>query len=77
MIIFILVNELVDVLFRPKFDKYFSLEYRKQMIDLLEMQLKEVTVSSTVMICTDPKDDIFLNLAIDVKANFIITAILI
>ncbi len=66
-------TELVNVLFRSKFDKYFSLDDRKQMINLLEMQMKEITVYSNVKVCRDPKDDIFLNLAIDAKANFIIT----
>jgi putative PIN family toxin of toxin-antitoxin system len=61
------------VLFRKKFDKYFSKEERLQIIEKFYTEAVFVQVSSNLTISRDLKDDKFLNLAIDASASCIIT----
>jgi putative PIN family toxin of toxin-antitoxin system len=61
------------VLFRKKFDKYFSKEERLQIIEKFYAEAVFVQVSSNLTISRDLKDDKFLNLAIDASASCIIT----
>lgn len=65
--------ELSEVIFRKKFDKYFSIKDRIRILDSLRSRFLFVEISSNVQICRDPKDDMFLNLAIDAKAECIVT----
>lgn len=69
----IVFNELSEVLFRKKFDKYFSIKDRIRILKSLRSRLLFVEISSSVQICRDPKDDMFLNLAMDAKATCIVT----
>lgn len=61
------------VLFRKKFDRYFSKEERLQIVEKFYNEAVFAHVSSTNALCRDPKDDKFLNLAIDANASCIIT----
>ena len=61
------------VLFRKKFDRYFSKDERLQIIERFYNEAAFITVSSALKLCRDPKDDKFLNLAIDSNAFCIIT----
>jgi hypothetical protein len=61
------------VLFRTKFDKYFSKEERLQIIEKMHLEAVFVPVTSSTRICRDPKDDKFLDLAIDGNADCIVT----
>jgi putative PIN family toxin of toxin-antitoxin system len=61
------------VLFRQKFDKYFSKEERLQIVEKLHDEAFFVPVTSNNRLCRDPKDDKFLDLAIDAGASCIIT----
>ncbi len=54
------LNELADVLARPKFDRYFSLEDRLQFLRLLGRLAEFVPIVYPVRECRDPKDDKFL-----------------
>lgn len=65
--------ELTEVLVRPKFDKYLSLEERFEFIARIELRYKLIEVVSDVHDCTDSNDNKFLNLAIDANASCIIT----
>ena len=66
-------NEFSEVLLRPKFDKYISLEEKL----LALKQFKELAVfseiSETITACRDPKDNKFLELAVAANASCIIT----
>ena len=66
-------NEFSEVLLRPKFDKYISLE--EKLLALKEF--KELAVfsetSETITACGDPKDNKFLELAVAANASCIIT----
>ena len=68
-----LLDEFVEVARRPKFKKYFSLPD----LELLLLQIQEkaefVTVTSTVGLCRDPKDNFLLALAQDGRATHLLT----
>jgi putative PIN family toxin of toxin-antitoxin system len=65
--------ELAEVLARSKFDRYVSREDRQDFIRLLARVAEWVQVTTTVRACRDPKDDKFLELAVDGKADAIVT----
>lgn len=61
------------VLFRKKFDKYFSEEERLQIIGKIHNEGVFIPVTSNFQLSRDSKDDKFLNLANDANASCIIT----
>ncbi|MBZ5663840.1 MAG: putative toxin-antitoxin system toxin component, PIN family [Acidobacteriia bacterium] len=67
------MNELADVLARPKFDRYISLEDRQQFLRLLGRVAEFVASVFTVRECRDPKDDKILEVALSGKAGLILT----
>jgi putative PIN family toxin of toxin-antitoxin system len=67
------MEELADVLARPKFDRYISLEDRQQFLRLLGRVAEFVPVVYPVRECRDPTDDKFLALALNGKAELILT----
>jgi len=67
------MNELADVLARPKFDRYVSLEDREQFLRLLGRLAEFVPIVYPVRACRDPKDDKFLEVALNGKAEVILT----
>lgn len=67
------MNELADVLARSKFDPYISLEDRQQFLRLLGRVAEVVRAVYPVRECRDPKDDKFLEVALNGKADLILT----
>lgn len=67
------MNELADVLSRPKFDRYITLEDRQQFLRLLGRLAEFVAAVYTVRECRDPKDNKFLEVALSGKADVILT----
>jgi uncharacterized protein len=67
------LTELADTLSRPKFDPYVSREDRQRFFELYARVAEWVTVTTTIRLCRDPKDDKFLELAVDGKADWIVT----
>jgi putative PIN family toxin of toxin-antitoxin system len=68
-----LLAELLEVITRPKLKKYFSKTATDQLLKLFDSYADFVTVKSTVIQCRDLKDDFLLSLAIDSKADYLIT----
>jgi putative PIN family toxin of toxin-antitoxin system len=66
-------TELLEVLGRTKFDKYVPLEKRIQFAQKLFTFSLELDVQGSLEVCRDPKDDKFLILALEGKADYIIT----
>lgn len=66
-------SEFSEVLTRPKFDKYISHQERQQAISTFEKKSQLIKTFSHITICRDPKDNKFLDLAIDSGAACIIT----
>jgi putative PIN family toxin of toxin-antitoxin system len=65
--------EFIEVLYRPKFDRYLSDERRSQIIDRIERHSKRFAPAETITACSDPKDNMFLELAVAARAACIIT----
>lgn len=67
------IAELDDVLRRPKFDKYLSEARRLEFLAALIRQAEVIDVVDVVTDCRDPKDTMFLALALSGKASHIVT----
>jgi putative PIN family toxin of toxin-antitoxin system len=65
--------ELVDVLAHPKFDRYVSVEERQGFLLQIGDVAEIIRVLRPVRACRDPKDDKFLELAVNGSANAILT----
>jgi uncharacterized protein len=65
--------ELVEVLTRPKFDPYVTLEERERFFALLTRLATRVLIHHRVQACRDPNDDKFLELAVNGQAACIVT----
>jgi putative PIN family toxin of toxin-antitoxin system len=65
--------ELADVLSRKKFDSYITLENRKNFLQRLGQIGEFVPIIQLVRECRDPKDDKFLDVALNGRADVIIT----
>ena len=68
-----ILSELIDVLSRQKFDRYLSREIREDFLASLTRETELITITETIDICRDPKDNKFLELAISGNATHIIT----
>ncbi len=68
------LGELADVLARSKFAPYVTIQDRQQFIRLLGRVAEMVPITHTIRACRDPKDDMFLELAVNGEAQFIVTA---
>ena len=67
------LSELQKVLFRPKFDKYFILKPRNEIISDFILAAELVEITEEVVACRDPKDDKFLSLAVSGDASVIVS----
>ena len=67
------LSELAQVLARPKFDKYLSPEDRKRFFTLIAPLCIKTDIVQTITACRDPKDNKFLELALNGSADFILS----
>ena len=67
------LSELQEVLYRPKMERYFSTQQINGMFELLADYALFVKIHSKIDVCRDAKDDYLLALAMDSKADFLIT----
>ena len=65
--------ELAEVLAREKFDPYVSIADRQQFLRLLSRVTEIVPTTHAVRACRDPRDDKFLELAVNGEASLIVT----
>jgi uncharacterized protein len=68
-----LLAELFEVLARPKFARYFTGNDVRELGQLIYERAEVVEPISFVTRCRDPKDNIFLDVAIAGKANYLVT----
>lgn len=66
-------SEIEEVLMRKKFDRYLSRETRLEFIESLVESAELVSITETITICRDSKDDKFLEVAVCGKATCIIS----
>ena len=67
------MTELADVLAEAKFDRYVSVEQRVHFIRLIWNIAEFVPIIHRVRECRDPKDDKFLEVALNGRADLILT----
>ena len=67
------VAELREVLGRKKFDRYVTTEERDQFLAMLVQEATVVEIVEGVGTCRDPKDDKFLELAVNGNASCLVT----
>lgn len=65
--------ELEHTLLLPKFNRFVSLEKRQRFLLTFLFAARMIDVHTTITVCRDPKDNKFLELAVDGKADSIIT----
>ena len=65
--------ELADVLARDKFDRYISVENRRRFLRQLRRRAELVQIVQVVRECRDPDDDKILEVALNGRADIIIT----
>lgn len=67
------LTEFEQVLNRKKFDRYLSLEARRVFLRRYRDAAELVLIRKEIRACRDPRDDKFLELAVNGKANYILT----
>jgi putative PIN family toxin of toxin-antitoxin system len=67
------MEELATVLGRPKFDPYLSITDRQEFIRLFGRIAEMISIVRVVRACRDPRDDKFLEVAVNGRAGLIIT----
>lgn len=68
-----LLTELARVLARPKFDRYVTLDECWDFIRLLGRIAVPVPILQRIRACRDPDDDMILELAVNGRADLIVT----
>jgi putative PIN family toxin of toxin-antitoxin system len=68
-----LFTELTEVAARPKLKKFFTENEWKLILDIIDGYAVYVSVTSSVSVCRDEKDNFLLSLAKDAKADYLIT----
>jgi putative PIN family toxin of toxin-antitoxin system len=67
------LTELSEVLSRGKFDRYTSREDRQHFLRLLGGIVRMIPITQRIAACRDPKDDKFLDAALNGEAHVILT----
>ena len=62
-------QELAEVLTRSTFDRYITLEKRSKFLNLLSLKAEIIEITTKINLCRDPKDNKFLELAVNGKAD--------
>ena len=68
-----LIEEFLTVAKMPKFEKYFSDNKISSLLKLFDKYGKLIVVNSNIEECRDSKDNFLLSLAVDSKADYLIT----
>jgi uncharacterized protein len=66
-------EELMEVINRPKFDKYVPSKERLLFLETVKQRVNFTEPTETITDCRDPKDNKFLELAVAANADFIVT----
>ena len=68
-----LLEEFVAVAKRPKLRKYISRDELEDILETIDEVAEFVNVTSEISACRDPKDNFLLSLAVDGKADYLLT----
>jgi putative PIN family toxin of toxin-antitoxin system len=67
------VEEFLSIAKRPKFQKYFTDESIHELLRLFDKYGKLIDVAVDIKKCRDNKDNFLLNLAVEGKADYLVT----
>ena len=67
------MEELAEVVGRAKLDPYLPIADRQEFVRLLGRIVEMVAIVRVVRACRDPRDDKFLEVALNGRADFMIT----
>ena len=73
LISFTTLAELHDVLVRKQFRRYFDEEDIRKFIAALTREAQWIDVTTQIRACRDPRDDMFLELAVSGHADYIVS----
>lgn len=65
--------EFHEVLYRPRFNKYLTDAERQEFEVAVFQGMETVKIRETIVTCRDPKDDKFLEVAVNGQASYLIT----
>ena len=68
-----LLEEFIAVTKRPKIRKYISKDELDDLLETIDEVAEFVSVTSKISKCRDPKDNFLLSLAVDGKADYLLT----
>jgi putative PIN family toxin of toxin-antitoxin system len=68
-----LIEEFLTVTSRPKFKKYFRKQDIEELLEIFDTYATLVNVNLEITECRDPKDNFLLSLAVESKADYLIT----
>jgi putative PIN family toxin of toxin-antitoxin system len=68
-----LLAELIEVLYRPRFAKYFSSDAIQELLSLIDARGENITIRKHVKICPDKKDNFILDLCLNGKDDYLVT----
>ena len=68
-----LFDEVIEVLQRPKFRRYFSQEDIQELISLIHSRVAWIEINNRFDDCRDPKDNFLLDLAVAGEADYLIS----
>ena len=68
-----LLEEFIEVVKRPKFEKHFSKQDIEKIFEYFDQYGELIKVTSDINICRDQKDNFLLNLSTDSNADYLIT----
>ena len=69
----VLLSELIAVVTRPKFSRYFSQNDVNELIVLILARSEQVEPKVKIELCRDPKDNFLLDLAATARADCLVT----
>lgn len=67
------LTELVEVLARPRFEPYVSLQDRQRFLSVLAGVSRRVEVTQHLLACRDARDDKFLDIVLSGHAHAVLT----
>lgn len=68
-----LLEEFLEVAKRPKFRRFFSSSEIEALLETIDEYAEFVTVTTEIDVCRDRKDNFLLSLAVDGKADLLLT----
>lgn len=66
-------TEFAEVLMRPKFDRFLTIEERETILSTVGGIARRVPVTRRIRACRDPRDDKFLELAVCARASALLS----